>query len=301
MGTGYWKMFEPRVPGFLHVPTCYPYRYQGALAGETVGEAAARELEEAILREGPDTVAAFIAEPVGGSSTGASVPPKGHYKRIREICDKHDVVFIADEVLVGAGRTGKWAAMEHFGVSPDIMTMAKGISAGVVPLSAVLASRRIVDPIAKASGGFKHAQTFSHSPSICAAGLAAVRYIRKHDMVGRCAKMGAILHRKLKALLDLPAVGDVRGIGLLAGIEFVADKKTKAPFPRRLLFAETFTDRAQEAGLMVWPNVGQADGENGDLVCLAPPFVIKEAEIDEIVSRFKTALERTQDDLRVRA
>ena len=181
------------------------------------------------------------------------------------------------------------------------MTLGKGIGGGYAPLSAVLATRRVIDPIAKGSGAFSHAQTFSHTPAICAAGLAAVRHIKKHDLVTRCAEMGVVLHRKLSALLALPSIGDVRGLGLLAGIEFVADKKTKAPFSRSLRFAETFVAKAQDAGLIVWPNTGHADGENGDLVMVAPPFIIARDEIDEIVARFKTALDHTLEALHVRS
>lgn len=290
----YKKMFAPWLVPVTMIPAPYPYRCEPGSPAMT-----AEALETAILKEGAGTVAAFIAEPVGGSSTGGSVPPADYFKRVREICDKNNILFIADEVLTGAGRTGKWAAIEHFGVIPDIMTMGKGLSGGYVPLSAVLASRKVIDPIAKGSGAFKHAQTFSHSPAICAAGLAAVRHIKKHGLVERCAEMGAVLHRKLAALSALPTVGDVRGLGLLAGIEFVADKKTKAPFPRALKFAEAFVANAQDAGLILWPNTGHADGENGDLVMLAPSFIVTEAEIDEIVGRFKTALDRTQEKLNV--
>ncbi|MBI2385245.1 MAG: aminotransferase class III-fold pyridoxal phosphate-dependent enzyme [Elusimicrobia bacterium] len=290
----YKKMYAPWLVPVTMIPAPYPYRCEPGSPAMT-----AEALEAAILKEGAGTVAAFIAEPVGGSSTGGSVPPKDYFKRVREICDKHDVLFVADEVLSGAGRTGKWAAIEHFGVLPDIMTMGKGLSGGYVPLSAVLASRKVIDPIAKGSGAFKHAQTFSHSPAICAAGLAAVRHIKKHKLVERCAKMGAVLQDKIAALRELPAVGDTRGLGLLAGIEFVADKKTKAPFPRSLKFAEAFVAAAQDAGLIVWPNTGHADGENGDLVMLAPSFIVTEAELDEIVARFKTALDRTQEKLNV--
>ena len=280
----YKKMFGPWLVPVTMIGAPYPYRCSPDAPAMT-----AEALEAAIKKEGADTVAAFIAEPVGGSSTGASVPPKGYYKRVREICDKHNVLFIADEVLTGCGRTGTWAAMEHFGVTPDIMTLGKGLSGGYVPLSAVIATKKVLEPIAKGTGSFKHAQTFSHSPAICAAGLAAVRHIKKNNLVERSAKMGTVLHKKLSILLDLPFVGDVRGLGLLAGVEFVADKKTKTPFRRALKFAETFVNKAQDAGLIVWPNIGHADGENGDLVMLAPPFIVTEAEIDEIVARFKIA------------
>lgn len=266
------------------IPAPYPYRCEAGSPALT-----AQALEDAIKKEGADSVAAFIAEPVGGSSTGASVPPPDYYKNVRSICDKHGVLFIADEVLSGSGRTGKWAAMDHFGVQPDIMTLGKGLSGGYVPLSAVVATEKVIAPIAKGSKAFKHAQTFSHSPAICAAGLAAVTHIKKNNLVGRCADMGVVLHRKLAELNSLPFVGDVRGIGLLAGIEFVQDKSSKAPFRRSVQFAETFVQCALDAGLVLWPNIGHADGENGDLVMIAPPFTITEAEIDELVIRFKKA------------
>jgi len=282
----YKKLFGPWLVPVTMIPAPYPYR-----CAPDSGAMTAQALEDAILKEGADTVAAFIAEPVSGSSTGGSVPPPDYFKRVRQICDKHSVLFVADEVLCGAGRTGKWTAGEHFDAAPDIMTLGKGLSGGYVPLSAVVTRKKIIDPIANGSGSLKHAQTFSHSPAICAAGLAAVRHIKKHGLVQRSADMGAVLHRKLRALLELPSVGDVRGLGLLAGIEFVADKKTKAPFPRSLKFAESFVSAALDAGLVVWPNVGHADGENGDLVMVAPPFTVSESEIDEIVARFKTALE----------
>jgi adenosylmethionine-8-amino-7-oxononanoate aminotransferase len=253
----------------------------------------ATALEDAILKEGADTVAAFIAEPVGGSSTGASVPPKDYYHRVRQICDKHQVLFIADEVLCGSGRTGKWTALEHFGVLPDIMTLGKGLSGGFVPLSAMVATEKVIRPIAQGTGLFKHAQTFSHTPTMCAAGVATVKYIRQHKLVDRCAQMGQVLLRELSALSTLPGIGDVRGLGLLCGIEFVADKKTKTPFPRNVKFAETFTRLAQDCGLMVWPNVGHVDGDNGDLVVIAPPFIITQDEVHEIVDRFKAALNKT--------
>ena len=279
-----------------------PYAYRCECGGSAArGQAGVAEcpvcsgsgLEAAIQQLGAENVAAFIAEPVGGSSTGHSVPEPGYFRRVREICDRHQVLFIADEVLVGAGRTGTWSAIEQYGVVPDIMTFGKGITGGYAPLSAVAAPRRLLDPIAKGSGALLHAQTFSHHPVLAAAGLAAVRYIHRHGLVDRCRQMGEVFHRKLAPLRELPHVGDIRGRGLLAGVEFVQDKGTRAPLPRKLKFAETFSEQALAAGLMTWANMGQADGVNGDLSCLAPPFVIEEADIDELVRRFTAALERT--------
>ncbi len=294
----YKKIYQPWLMDCAMVPAPYAYRC-GCGGNPSCPVCSGRVLEEAILKEGAETVAAFIMEPVGGSSTGASVPRADYFRNVREICDRYEVLLIADEVLTGAGRTGKWLAMEHYGVLPDIMTLGKGISGGYLPLSAVVAGEKIIDPIANGYGSFLHAQTFSHAPSICSAGLAAVRYIEKHGLVERAAKMGLILQKKLEVLKGLPFVGDVRGIGMLAGIEFVADTKTKEAFPRRLKFAETFTQTAQDLGLIVWPNVGHADGENGDLAMIAPPFTIAEFEIDLIVSFFKEALEKTASKIAV--
>ena len=249
-------------------------------------------VEEAIVRLGPETVAAFTAEPIGGSSSGATVPHPDYFRRIREICDRHEVLFVADEVLTGAGRTGTWAAIAQFGVVPDLMTLGKGLGGGYAPISALVAPDRLVEVLAKASGALLHALTYSHHPVLCAGALAAIRYLRHHQLIERSAAMGQALHRELQALRGLPFVGDVRGRGLLAGVEFVADVETRAPFPRNRGFAERFTALALEEGLVVWPNVGQADGTNGDLVMLAPPFIISEEEIRELVRRFSRALER---------
>ncbi len=203
------------------------------------------------------------------------------------------MLFIADEVLVGAGRTGTWSAIEQYGVVPDIMTMGKGIGGGYAPVSSVLAPRRILDVIAKGSGAFMHAQTFSHHPVLAAGGLAALRYLKQHNLVERCARIGAVFHHKLQALRLHEAVGDVRGRGLLAGVEFVEDRESRRPFPRKKKFAETFTEAALRAGLVIWPNTGQAEGEQGDLAMLAPPFTITEQEIDLLVSLFEQALNDT--------
>ena len=293
--------FKPWLVDVHRIPASYPYRCECGGRGPACPVCSAAVLEEAIEQLGADTVAAFIAEPVGGSSTGASTPRPDYFKRVREICDRHDVLFIADEVLVGVGRTGTWWAIEPYDVAPDIMTFGKGISGGYAALSGIAAGQRIVDTIAEGSGSFVHAQTFSHHPVACAAGVATMRYLKKHKLVERCAQMGRVLHDRIRLLGDLPHVGDVRGRGLLAGIEFVEDKSSRSPFPRSLKFAERFADAALDAGLTVWPNVGHADGVNGDLVMVAPPFIITEQEIAEIVGRFTMALAKTTASLSVRA
>lgn len=281
------------------IPAPYPYRCPCGGRDERCRVCSGAVLEEAIARLGAGHVAAFIAEPVGGSSTGASAARPEYFRRIRQICDRHEVLFIADEILCGAGRTGTWWALEQYGTAPDLLTMGKGISGGYAPLSGLAAPERILDVLANGSGSFMHAQTFSHHPVACAAGLAAVRFLKAQRLVERCAKMGDVLHHRLAALAELPHVGDVRGRGLLAGVEFVEDKGSRTPFPRAATFAEAFTETAREVGLVVWPNVGHADGTNGDLVMIAPPFIITEEEIAELVWRFTRALEQTLHALKL--
>ena len=277
----------------VRAPAFYPYRCEcrgvPPLCPSCTGDA----IEAAIIREGPHTIAALIAEPVGGSSTGASVPSAGYWQRVRDICDRHQVLLVADEILTGAGRTGTWSALEPYGIVPDIMVLGKGIAGGYVPLSAVVAPRRVVDVLARGSGTFLHAQTFSHHATLCAAGVATIKYLRRHGLIERCAAMGLVLHHRLDELRSIPWVGDVRGRGLLAGIEFVEDKSTGRPFPPSVRFAESFAATALDMGLTVWPNSGQLEDGSGDLAMLAPPFVIDENQIDELVTLFGRAVERT--------
>ena len=291
----YSALFGEWLVSVVRAPAPYAYRCQCRGVPPFCPACSGDAVEEAILRAGPGSVAALIGEPIGGSSTGGSVPQPGYWRRVREICDRHEVLLVADEVLTGAGRTGTWSALEPYDVVPDIMTLGKGIAGGYVPLSAVVTSPRIREPLARGSGALAHAQTFSHHPVLCAAGVATLRYLREHRLVERCAEMGRVLHRRLAALRDLPQVGDVRGRGLLAGIEFVADVETREPLLRSARFAETFTDAALEEGLVVWPNVGHADGRNGDLVMLAPPFIVTEDQIDEMLELWTRALRRAAD------
>ncbi|HEY8197937.1 MAG TPA: aspartate aminotransferase family protein [Gemmatimonadales bacterium] len=272
-----------------------PYSYRCACRGVAplCPACSGSAIEEAIVKEGPETVAALIAEPVGGSSSGASVPSKEYWPRVREICRRHEVLLVADEILTGAGRTGSWSALEPYGVVPDIMVLGKGIAGGYAPLSAVVAPRRLVDVLARGSGVFLHAQTFSHHATLCAAGVATIRYLRQHGLIERSAAMGRVLHRQLEELRAFDCVGDVRGRGLLAGIEFVEDKSTRRPFPPSARFAESFAANALDVGLVVWPNAGQLADGTGDLAMLAPPFVIDEQQIAEMVALFGRAVEKT--------
>ncbi len=289
----YTTHFRDWLVEVVRVPAPYAFRCECRGSPPHCPACSGEAVEAALLREGPDTVAALIAEPVGGSSTGASVPAPDYWRRVRAACDRHGILLVADEVLTGAGRTGTWSALEPYGVVPDIMTLGKGIAGGYVPLSAVVAPRRLVDALGRGSGALLHAQTFSHHATLCAAGVATLRYLRQHALIERCAEIAPTFHSRLESLRGLPAVGDIRGRGLLAGIEFVADPVTRAPFPRAARFAESFAAAALDAGLVVWPNVGQADGVNGDLAMLAPPFVVSHDEIDLIVQRLGAALRAT--------
>lgn len=282
----YRKVFAPLLTDFPRIPGPDIYRHPESKA--STGEA----LEEEILRQGPDTVAAFLAETIVASSSGAMVPAPGYYETVRQVCERYDVLFIADEVVCGMGRTGKWFGFEHYDVLPDLVVLGKGLNGGIAPLSAVIATRDIAETIARGSGGFVHGQTYSHTPVICAAGLATIRHLEREHLVERCAAMEGEFFKRLDSLRSFQAVGDVRGIGLLAGVEFVADRNTKEPFARAERFAERFTDAAFEEGLILWPNVAHVDGERGDLVMIAPPFAIELEEIDEIVARFSQALEK---------
>ena len=291
----YTTYFRGWLVDVVRVPAPYSYRCECRGQQPLCDACSGEGVEQIILREDPATIAAFIAEPVGGSSTGATVPAPDYWRRVREACTRHGVLLVADEVLTGAGRTGTWSALEPYGVVPDILTLGKGIAGGYVPLSAMVAPRRLVDVIAQGSGSLLHAQTFSHHPTLCAAGVATIRYLRTHRLIERCGTMGRLLHRRLEGLRGGPFVGDIRGRGLLAGIEFVADQELRTPLPRSAGFAEAFTGAALEAGLVVWPNVGQADGRNGDVVLLAPPFVISEDQIEELVQLLQRALHVTAE------
>lgn len=273
----------------LHIPAPYPYRC-GCADDPACPVCSGTVLEEALQAADPDTVAAVIVEPMGGSSTGASVPREGWLRTIRAICDRHGVLLVADEVLTGAGRTGTWTVCEAAGVVPDVLVLGKGIAGGYAPVSAVLARDALVEDIARGSGALRHAQTFSHHAVTCAAANATLAYMDTHGLVARCAAVGPRFQATLATLRDQQIVGDVRGRGLLAGIELVADRTTRAPFPRAMQVAERVTAAALDAGLIVWPNTGQAEGGAGDLVLLAPPYVITESEIDTLVERLRGAI-----------
>jgi len=250
----------------------------------------AYELEKEILKLGKENVSAFLTEVIGGASTGAAAPPPEYFKIIRKICDEYEVLLIVDEIMTGIGRTGKWLACHHFDLDPDVIIMGKGLTGGYFPLSALAIKRNIVDSFYKKGSSFLHAQTYSHHPVGCAAGLATLNYINNHNLVERSSEKGDRLLKELLPLLNHPHVGDIRGKGLLIGIEFVEQKKGKKPFPRKKKYVEHFLSKAMEKGLVLWPNIGHADGYNGDLILIAPPFIIVQKEISQIFNMLREIL-----------
>jgi putrescine aminotransferase len=279
----YWKMFEPRVPNFLHVQSPYPYRFEGVKPGETIGQAAARELEEKIMAEGPDTVAAFIAEPVQGAG-GVIVPPDDYFTNIRRVCDKYEVLFIADEVITGFGRTGSWFALGRWGVEPDIMSFAKGVTSGYLPLGGIMISDKIRDAVLSApyEDRWMHAFTYSGHPTCCAVGLRNVEIIEKEGLVKNAEVMGARLLEGLKTLYDFAAVGDVRGLGLMAAVELVGDRSTKAPTDPAQKIGDRIREECMQRGLYT--------RARGDVIMLSPALVITAAQVDRIVEIIRDAL-----------
>jgi adenosylmethionine-8-amino-7-oxononanoate aminotransferase len=280
--------FAPMLASYPHVPAPYPYRCTLKGCGEQCSLACAAELDTVIRTEGPGTVAAFIAEPVVGASAGAVVPPAGYYQTVREICDRHGVLFIDDEVMTGFGRTGSWFGLEGSGVRPDLVTCGKGVTSGYIPGGAVLARGRLADEVS-GRGGFPHGFTYSHHPVVAAVGLAVLRYVERHGLVARAEAAGKHLKKRLDGLLDLPAVGEVRGLGLLTAVEIVADRATRASYPGSEGMAERVQAEAMRRGVVVYASGGQDRGA-GDLLLLGPPFTITDDQIDEAVSTLGDAI-----------
>ncbi|MDR7427847.1 MAG: aminotransferase class III-fold pyridoxal phosphate-dependent enzyme, partial [Armatimonadota bacterium] len=274
------RMFGPPVPGFGHILPSYPYRYPGSQADA---------LEAALQAEDPETVAAFIAEPVIGA--GGVIPPTPDYfPRVRQICDEYQILFIADEIITGFGRTGRWFALEHWGVQPDMVTFAKGVTSAYLPLGGVMVSREIHRTIAEAPPAerFMHAATYSAHATCCAVGLANLDILEREALVPRAGTLGERLLQGLRTLADLPVVGDVRGLGLMCGLELVEDKAAKTP---AVGLGARVLAQARQRGLVARIRVGQS-GEHpiGDVICLAPPFVTTEAQIDRIVQVLREAI-----------
>lgn len=293
-GGNEWRraQYAPLLVETSHIAPCYDYR--GRLPGETpeaYGQRAADELAAEIERLGPDSVMAFIAETVSGATLGAVPPAPGYLRRVREICDRHGVLLILDEVMCGMGRTGHLFACAEDGVAPDMVTIAKGLGGGYQPIGALLASATIYDAIAAGSGFFQHGHTYQGHPLAAAAAKAVIDAVLGRGLLAQVRERGEQLHAALTAALgDHPNVGDIRGRGLFRGIEIVADRATKAPFDPALGVNRKIKTLAFDAGLICYPMGGTIDGLHGDHVLLAPPFIIEPAQIDELVGKLSGAI-----------
>ncbi|RWB34081.1 MAG: aspartate aminotransferase family protein [Mesorhizobium sp.] len=294
-GGNEWRraQFRPLLIDTHHIDPCYAYRYQEAgESEEAYGLRAAQALEDKILELGPDTVMAFVAEPVVGATAGAVPAVPGYFGRIREICDRYGMLLILDEVMCGMGRTGTLHACEQDGVAPDLMTIAKGLGGGYQPIGAVLLSRRIFDAFAEGSGFFQHGHTYMCHPMACAAALAVQEVIARDVLLANVRAMGAHLSQRLGERFGNHAhIGDIRGRGLFMGVELVEDRSTKTPFDPKLKLNAKIKREAMARGLLVYPAGGTIDGVRGDHVLLAPPFIIDAAAIDAIVERLGDAID----------
>jgi adenosylmethionine-8-amino-7-oxononanoate aminotransferase len=298
--TGYdplTRPFEPMMRVMPKVPA--PRAYLDGLDpdDEATGRHYADMLEQKIIEEGPGTVLAFIVARVGGASTGALVPPKGYMEQVQAICRKHDVLLILDEVMTGAGRTGKFLAGEHWNMQPDIIVLSKGFAAGYVPLGAMAAHERLVEPVLDA-GGFQHGHTYAGNPLACAAGLAVIEEIERQGLVANAERMGELLKSRLEDLMQrYEVIGDVRGKGLLTAFEFVSDRHTMAPLPRSLAAYDRFVEIAYENGLIVYSRRTRG-GDEGDHILVCPPMIINEPQIDEIIDTLDLSLRTFMDEIR---
>jgi adenosylmethionine-8-amino-7-oxononanoate aminotransferase len=286
------RPYEGWLGRFSHVSAAYPYRggEPGSQSLATTAELA-DELERAITADGPGTVAAFVAEPIVGATLGAVEPPEGYWPAIAEVCRRHGVLLIADEVMTGFGRTGAWFGMDHCGVRPDLLVAAKGATSGYWPFGFVAAAGSLVDEVT-AAGAFVHGFTYSHQPGAAAVAREVLRILEAESLVEASAVKG----KRLRALLvdrlgDHPSVGDIRGRGLMVGVELVRDRATKAPYPRSVKLVETVLRIARDRGLLLYSGTGNANGVDGDIVLLGPPFVITDDELARIADGLREALD----------
>jgi len=297
--TGYDPLSKPFAPMMrempkIAAPTCY--LDTDNLDDDQRGLKYAELLRDKILEEGPDSVLAFIMEPVGGASTGALVAPDSYYARVREICDEFGILLIYDEVMTGAGRTGKFIAAEHWGITPDIIALSKGFAAGYAPLGAMVARGDMVEAVLDA-GGFLHGYTYAGNPLACAAGCAVLNEITSHDLVGNAAAMGDLLKARLTGLMDrFPFIGDVRGLGLLLAFELVSDRETMAPLPKELNAFTRLVDLAYERGLIIYSRRTRG-GVEGDHFMVAPPLIVTEPQIGEIMERLTDSLDALAQEM----
>jgi len=294
VGGNEWRRapFAPLLVPATHVAPCYAYREQRAdETPQAYGQRLADELEAAIVAQGPERVIAFVAETVGGATAGVLTPVPGYFKAVREVCDRHGVLLILDEVMCGMGRTGTLYASEQEGIVPDLVTIAKGLGGGYQPVGAVLAQQRIVDAMSQGSGFFQHGHTYLGHPVACAAALAVQQVIRRDGLLAKVRDDGLAFGAMLTgALGDHPNVGDIRGRGFFWGVELVADRRSKTPFDPTLRLHAHIKQEAMAQGLLCYPFGGTVDGKQGDHVLLAPPFIASRAHLEDIAARLASAI-----------
>lgn len=295
VGGNAWRrqQFAPLLVETHHVSPCFEYREkQEDETPEAYGERLAQELENKVHELGPDTVIAFVAETVGGATSGCITPVPGYFRRVREVCHRHGILLILDEVMCGMGRTGTLHACEQEGVSPDLMTIAKGLGGGYAPIGAVLVGGKLFDAVEKGSGLFQHGHTYIGHPLACAAGLAVQRIIHRDDLLANVKRQGARLSERLgQRFGNHHHVGNIRGRGLFVAVELVADRASKEPFDPKLKLHARIKREAMARGLMIYSMGGTVDGVRGDHVMLAPPFIVDAAQIDTIVERLGDAVD----------
>jgi hypothetical protein len=286
-------MFQPLLIDTTHISPCYAYRGMRSEESEAAyGARVADELESAIVRLGGDTVIAFVAETVVGATAGAVPPVAGYFKRVREICDRHGVLLILDEVMSGMGRTGTLHAFEQEGIVPDLLCLAKGLGAGYQPIGAVLASSKVFEAFRDGSGSFQNGYTYNGHPLACAAALAVQRAIRNRGLLDNVQRQGAVMEDRLRARFGQhPYVGDIRGRGLFRALELVANRDTKETFDPALRLSARIKKEAMARGLICYPATGTADGVRGDHVLFAPPFIVTEDDVEEICNRAHQAID----------
>jgi adenosylmethionine-8-amino-7-oxononanoate aminotransferase len=294
--------FAPLLHNWPHIDPCYCYRCPLNLHYPNCDVACAAELNSIVdknfANRQDDRIAAFIVEPIAGATLGAVVPPAEYMPRIAEICRRHEILLIADEVMTGMGRTGKSFAVDHWSVAPDIILLGKGMSSGYAPLGAVIVTGRIARTIEKGSGAFLHGFTYSAHPVSTAAGLATLDYIAENNLLARVTPAGEELRAALGPLKQSPIVGDIRGLGLLLGVEFVRDARTREPFPANVGIASRIYDAALARGVLTYPIQGCADGTRGDHILLAPPFIISADEIQFLAHSLHAAVDDVSKQLK---
>lgn len=288
--------YQPMIQKYPKIPAPYCYRCAWGLTYPECGVRCAHDLDRAIREAGPKNVAAFVAEPIGGATTGALVPPEEYFGIVQDICRRHGVMLILDEVMTGFGRTGTMFGYQHWNVEADIVALSKGMAAGYSPLGAIMAREEIVDRVLD-SGGFLHGHTYAGNPMACAIGLAVLNVVLNQDLPGRAREMGPVLAKGLTDLADkYSIIGQVRGRGLLQAIELVADRETRAPIPAELMAAQVLTDEAFDEGLIIYPR-RSINSLEGDHLLVAPPLIIERPDLAELLDRLDRALARASAKL----